>query len=452
MPSRRGSTQSIQCSLVRSAGSVREFAVVIDDCAAASRPGARAVRFRQTPHGSKNFNFNVGRLAAGLPSQLDDRHLDWAHLMGSLFAADLACQRRTDTEWTRDIELHVALRDPAHWEQHRIRLELLFSRLTYDRMRLHLHQDQDPPAPPRQRATPFAAVDCVALFSGGMDSFVGAIELANDGRSPLFASHVAGGPTRAAQHRLEPVVAARTSASEFQSITAQRAAGFGEVEGSQRSRTLLFVGCAALVASVLDLHEVFLNENGVMAVHLPLTEARIGSLSTRTAAPSLLDEMSRLISDALGSQMTVRNLLIGDTKPDVVLRAQHLNCDSALPDTLSCWSVGHTGRHCGYCAPCMMRRISCAVNGAPDAPYEHDVFADPAVTLQRPFAQDNLAHFVACIKYLTAADDLDIELDYPELLGGGLQITEREALEVHRRWANQALPYLQAQPVSGRLL
>jgi 7-cyano-7-deazaguanine synthase in queuosine biosynthesis len=431
---------------------VREFSVVVDDCATASRPGARSVRFRQTQHGAKNFNFNVGRLAAGLPVLLDDRHLDWAHLMGSLFAADLACQRSIDTEWTRDIELHVALREPAYWEQHRIRLELLFSRLTYDRLTLRLHEDHSPPPPPRQRTTPFAAVDCIALFSGGMDSFVGAVELAASGRVPFFASHVAGGPTRAAQQRLQPVVAALATASEFQSISAQRAAGFGDVEGSQRSRTLLFVGCAAVVASSLGLSEIFLNENGVMAVHLPLTEARVGSLSTRTAAPSVLDEMSALISDALAAQMTVSNILIQDTKPDVVRRAQRLNCEAALPDTLSCWSVGHTGRHCGYCAPCMMRRISCAVNSAPDAQYEHDVFADPAVTVNRPFAQDNLAHFIGCVHYLTTASDLDVELDYPELLSGGSQVTQREALDVHRRWATEALPYLQAQPVSGRLL
>lgn len=431
---------------------MREFAVVVNDCASAHRAGARAVRFRVTPHGPKNFNFNVTRLAVGLPAQLEAVHLDWAHIMGSLFAADLACERGIDTDWPRDIELHTALREPEYWEPFRIRLEALFSRLTYDRLTLHFHRDESPPDPPRQRSTRFAQVDSVALFSGGMDSFVGAIELADSGRSPFFVSHVASGPTRAAQVRLVPTVRSRVQSTEFETVSAQRAAGFGPVEGSQRSRTLLFVGCATLVAVCLDLSEVFLNENGVMAVHLPLTEARIGSLSTRTAAPSLLDDMSQLMSDAFGRSLSVRNMLIRDTKPDVVRRAQRLGCAGQLPDTLSCWSVGHTGRHCGYCAPCMMRRISCAVNGAPDAVYEHDVFADANVVIGRPFAQDNLAHFVECAVYLTQASDLDVELDYPELLSGGSQITQREALEIHRRWSSEALGYLRGQPVSAQLL
>jgi 7-cyano-7-deazaguanine synthase in queuosine biosynthesis len=372
--------------------------------------------------------------------------------MGSLYAADLACERGIDTDWSRDIELHVALRNPGFWEEYRVRLETLFNRLTYDRLRIYLHQDPDPPLPPRQQGSPFGLVDCVALFSGGMDSFVGAIDLAKQGRVPFFVSHTAGGPTRTAQRRLEAPIASVAPLAHFAAVSAQRASGFGSREGSERSRTLLFVGSAALVAIPLGLEEIFVNENGVMAVHLPLTEARIGSLSTRTAAPSVLDDLSNLLSDVFGQRLNVRNLLIKDTKPDVVRRAQALGCDGHLPNTLSCWSVGHTGRHCGYCAPCMTRRISCESNSAPDAMYEHDVFGDPNVSGSRPFAQDNLVHFVESVSYLQRATDADVELDYPELLGGGSQITQREALDLHRRWSGEAMSYLRGQPVSASML
>lgn len=86
---------------------------------------------------------------------------------------------------------------------------------------------------------------------------------------------------------------------------------FPGTESSQRSRTFLFVGAAALVAALAGSHEVVLNENGVMALHLPLTAARIGSLSTHTASPPILDRMRTLSSEVLGNPLRVETVSLG---------------------------------------------------------------------------------------------------------------------------------------------
>ena len=64
-------------------------------------------------------------------------------------------------------------------------------------------------------------------------------------------------------------------------------------EQSQRSRSFLFASTAALVAMAIGFEDVYVNENGIMAVHVPLTAARLGSFSTRTATPRVLDQMAR---------------------------------------------------------------------------------------------------------------------------------------------------------------
>ena len=134
---------------------------------------------------------------------------------------------------------------------------------------------------------------------------------------------------------------------------------FPGLESSQRSRTLLFVGAACVVAAVGGSNQVWLNENGIMALHLPLTAARIGSLSTHTASPPIVERMRALASDVLGGQLRVDNHLVAMTKPEVVERAVALGAGAQLQDTVSCWSIGRTRTHCGICAPCLIRRISC---------------------------------------------------------------------------------------------
>jgi 7-cyano-7-deazaguanine synthase in queuosine biosynthesis len=346
----------------------------------------------------------------------------------------------------------VPVSDPARWEPFRVRLEQAFGRLTYDRLELHFHPRKTQVAAPRQRRQAFEEVEMVVLLSGGLDSFVGAVQLLQSSSSALFLSHAGAGVTRTAQKALQPGLIAVAPTSQFAAFTAQRGPGFGDREGSERSRTILFLACAGLVATALGVPDIYLSENGVMAVHLPLTEARVGSLSTRTAAPAFVDEFARLITDALGVPVEISNPLVRHTKPDVVKLATDLSCADQLPLTVSCWSIGHTRRHCGFCAPCMMRRISCEIHGAPDVTYDHDVFADDSVAAARPFAHDNLVQLVETVVAIEGASDEDLELRFPELLNSGREISAAQARDLHRRWAKQAGKYLAQAPVSARLL
>ncbi len=216
---------------------------------------------------------------------------------------------------------------------------------------------------------------------------------------------------------------------------------------SQRSRSLLFLGVAALVASATGLHEVFINENGVMAVHAPMTAARIGSLSTRTASPSLLDSFSVLATDALGTPVCARNLLQQDTKPDVVGRGTALGVGTALANTISCWSIARNRRHCGYCAPCLIRRISFETHGTMDAvydtnPLDGDRASDPVV-------HDNLVQLLMLARDLVEMPPALVELEYTELLNTGSTMTLAQSLDMHTRWGQQALAVAQNHPYAA---
>lgn len=429
------------------------YAVVVNDCAAPPQRGILDVRSRDTDYGTRNFSLRLDELAEGLPAQLDGRALDWLETLGHLFAIDMACERGAgDLDWTRSISAWLPVRDPDYWEQQRPTIEGIWGDLTGDQLKVRFEQDDQPDDPPRQAREPFPDHDCVALLSGGQDSFAGTLHLLDAGRAPLLLSHSASGAVNAAQNAVEAIV--RVIKPELRRVKLgagkARDSDFPGMESSQRSRTLLFVGAAAVIAARAGSGEVTLNENGVMALHLPLTAARIGSLSTHTASPPILARMAALASDVLGSPVAVTNELVSLTKPEVVARAVALGHGGAMDQTVSCWQIGRTSSHCGICAPCLLRRISCELHGASDVAYDADVF-DDATSLDDVRARDNLTHLISLVEDLTELSDVELELEYPELLSAAPALTLAQAIDLHRRWAAQASAVLFAHPVPAGL-
>jgi Queuosine biosynthesis protein QueC len=433
----------------------RRFTVVVNDCETPSLHNVRHVRSRNTDYGEANYHLVFNRLVNGLPERLTPRQMDWLETLSAIFAADMICDRgEGDLDWNRSIDLFLPARDPDFSELLASQLQDVFGSLTDDRLSLHFVQENDPAEPPRTRTNAFPNAAGVALLSGGMDSFVGALSLLSENAaSPfLFVSHSSSGAASASQASLRPILRGISSVSEFPLFTAEKRQNFPTSEGSQRSRSLLYIGAAATVAAAMGIEDVFLNENGVMAVHLPMGEARIGSYSTRTASPQLLDEMARLASLALERPIRIRNVLLQLTKPDVAQLGADLGHAATLRETISCWSAGRTREHCGYCAPCMMRRISCEFHGIPDAPHRNDPFADEAFLAQNPRAADNLMHLGQLVRDFRELDDFELELRYIEVFTGGTQMSAGDALALHHRWADQAAEILGRYPVSSRYI
>lgn len=427
---------------------MRRYTVVVNDCAAPSERGLIHVRTRTTDIAGQNFTFSYDHAVEGLPAPLTPRQQDWIETLGRLFACDLACDRGPEAEWNRRLDVHLPVRDPDLWNALAPQLADVFAELTYDDLVLHFHADTDPPDPPRPRKRPYEQFDAVALFSGGTDSFVGTAQMLADGKTPALLTHASGSAIRTAVGHLRGELRKLGDLGPALTITAQRRGGEGG-ENSQRSRSLLFLGVGALVASTLGLDEVFINENGVMAVHAPMTAARLGSLSTRTASPSLLDAFSALATNALGTPISARNLLQQDTKPEVVGRGVGLGVGTALANTISCWSIARNRRHCGYCAPCLIRRISFETHGTMDAIYDTNPLDGDRAT--DAVVHDNLVQLLMLARDLTEMPPALIELEYTELLNTGAAMTLAQSVDMHARWGTQALAVAHNHPYAAGL-
>lgn len=427
---------------------MKDFVVIVDDCGeVAVKGGPLSIRTRPTDYGQKNFVLGYDKLAAGLSRTLSDRELDWIETAGNIFAVDLACEREGgDLGWKRSIDAHLPVRDPSYWNATAKRLEHIISDFTADRINLTFWPADDPPPAPRQQTQPFAGHDCVALLSGGVDSFVGGARLFDEGRAPLFVSHTAAGAISHAQSEVHEVMQTKWPATDRATLTAQKRGQFPGPEPSQRSRSFFFLAAAALAAAVDGTNQVYINENGVMALHLPLTAARVGSFSTHTASPEILDRVQALACDVLESPVTISNNLVAMTKPEVVAAGVGYGLGPDLQRSVSCWAIGRTSEHCGVCVPCLIRRISFEYHTVDDSPYTADLFEDPAA-MENPTAADNITHLIRHIDDLATTSDLDLQINFPELLNGTAALPVDAAIEMQRRWAAEANHVLQTHPV-----
>lgn len=300
--------------------------------------------------------------------------LDLVIVAALVNAGDTRVSRAANAQdgWAREIDLYVPVSDTARWERISRQIETLLKFLTGDRWRLFFRSR------PKRMASiivpsetlPLDGLDEVCLFSGGLDSLIGAIDLLKGGRRPLLVSHYWDGETSKAQTYLLERLRRRFPTAELQSVRAR--VGFdrhhldtGETEDTQRGRSFLFFALASLAASSFA-QPVTVNvpENGLIALNVPLDSLRLGALSTRTAHPHFIAGMNRLLRD-IGVPATLQNRYRYKTKGEMVAACADLDfLQTEVGNSMSCSSPAKarykklSPRHCGYCVPCLIRRAS----------------------------------------------------------------------------------------------
>lgn len=283
---------------------------------------------------------------------------DFLTLALAVNAADLAVIRTTSPDgWTRMIDLQVALFDPAPFLLLRKEIAEALRFLTGDFWQLDFVAGGEPP--PRSKVIKIYDADCVTLLSGGLDSLVGALDLTAAGHRPLFVSQIAKGNSATQRRYAGSVNGAHRHIQWNHNVKVVH-----PTERSTRGRSIVFFAFAALAAEALaqQLRSstiVYVPENGLISLNIPLNAGRAGSLSTKTTHPVF---MMRL--QAIWGALNIPALLVRpyayQTKGEMLLGCQNQpNLLLLASESTSCGRFGSYGyRHCGRCVPCMVRRAS----------------------------------------------------------------------------------------------
>ena len=239
--------------------------------------------------------------------------------------------------------------------------------------------------------------DVVCLFSGGLDSLIGAIQLLEEGRVVRLVAHHETGvapqrqrmlANRLAEHYGPPKVAlSQVFLRPAPPREEQHAPLPSVIETSTRSRSLLFIAAGLTVAAAIGPDvPLVIPENGFIGLNVPLSASRLGSLSTRTTHPHFIAQ----VQAALNS-LAIRNPLLNPyrlrTKGEMLCDVQALGHTRELALlSISCahpeaprWRKRPLG-DCGYCYPCLIRRASMFEVGWDDPDdYAWDAMSDSAL-------------------------------------------------------------------------
>jgi hypothetical protein len=326
----------------------------------------------------KRLDFGIGhalddlKKLSLLPSNIG---LDLLVLASLVYAADTRICRATESQdaWTREIRLVVPVSDPARWTTQVLMLRRILNFLTGDRWTVDFRpypKGVTSSIPTRPTRTAQPSFDMVALFSGGLDSLVGAIDVLEGSGVPLFISHAGEGATSDAQNNCFEALKAYHKKRPFDRLrvwmsfpkTLVRGV---DPEGSTRARSFLFFALGVFAGTGLGRpFALRVPENGFIALNVPLDRLRLGSLSTRTTHPFYMARWNELLT-ALSIPCRLENPYWQKTKGEMITACANPKLlHELVPKSLSCSSPtkgrwqGHGIEHCGYCLPCLIRRAA----------------------------------------------------------------------------------------------
>lgn len=294
----------------------------------------------------------------------------------SMYAADTRISRKQFAEdsWTRMVDLYIPVSDSDRWNAQKELLQKIFRFLTGDIWTINFRPRTNmpvisPSSKIKRFKTPYQT-DTVCLFSGGMDSFMGAIDLLEQSIRPLLVGHSKSNDAGPFQEKC-----ASALSSHYKKLAPERVYAciritkddlFDTIENTERGRSFLFLTLGAMCASALSsTSNLVIPENGMISLNLPLTPLRVGSHSTRTTHPFYLGMMQDLLSN-IGLNVTLKNPYQFKTKGEMLAQCANAGLVASC-QTMSCshpaagryhGGVGSANRHCGYCVPCIIREAA----------------------------------------------------------------------------------------------
>jgi len=322
--------------------------------------------------------------------QANETAMDLLLLAASVYALDKLVLRNNAPDcWHRKFVLRLPVSDARKWNSVKNDLDRCISFLTGDSWDINFIPQETSLDHLNHPVMLPQTSDAVSLFSGGLDSLIGAIdwlELNKDNGLRLcvvghYDGEIVG--TNSDQKKL-----LRQLKSEYPDRITDIFVRIGHNnestknrEPSLRGRSFLFVALGIFVASAFGPNTpLFIPENGTIALNIPLTPSRRGSCSTRTAHPHYLDILSHVLAE-LGFTNPFSNPLGQKTKGESVL--QCLNRELLRETARISVSCAKRGRKqhfthreatsCGRCMPCIYRRAALHTIGLDNERYGDDI-------------------------------------------------------------------------------
>lgn len=324
---------------------------------------------------NNDFSYTFWNKIRNLKEFYSNEGLDLLYLSLFVFAADRLFLREAANDcWSREIELFVPVLSIDKWIETKDLVEEMLNFLSGDKWTLYFRKrnlskrEETYKERYKKQTTEKSSFDKICMLSGGLDSFIGAINLLESGErdNVLFVSHYGGGKgTKEYQDSLKAQFIEKYGIDE-QQFYQNYATVIDGIEDTTRTRSFMFFSHAIVYATAMAKDvTLFIPENGLISLNIPLTHTRLGTSSTRTTHPHYMKRL-QLLMNKLGIAISLYNPFQFKTKGEMVAECENTKfLQDNLINTMSCShpDVGRYQRitkplHCGYCLPCTIRKAA----------------------------------------------------------------------------------------------
>ena len=406
-----------------------------------------------------NFRLDGRTLALAFCQAIPGRMADLIEVAMSVYAADRRSLRnyRGANTGHRRIRIRLGVRDPGFWSGCEIydRLIDYLCWLSEDEWSFDFVK-RDAPATAAESdqflfSLPTEQPARVSLFSGGLDSLAGLARHAIE--DPIASYVLVSGWTNnrlADKQRLQARLlrtAWRNNPVPGQSPEIRHVAvpfGIDGVNGSreeksQRTRAFAYLAFGVATALQAQSNSLWVYENGIGALNLPLNAAQLGVDNYRGVHPRSLRMAEDLFQLALERSVHIQNRFLFHTKAEMCGALADAGLAEVARETVSCdsYPMRVSGKnHCGRCTSCILRRQALHCSGLishdPPMDYQYDLLSNGnSPNLKTVFGLEVMRSQVQEFRLHLSADNswLELSSSYPELTRAAAQIARQSDLE-----------------------
>ena len=322
-----------------------------------------------------NLSFFVDKI----PSYL----VDLFYLASIAYGIDRSISRHTSSidGWSRKLDVTVKSPSSELFIKNKEGIDAMLSFLTGDIWDIEYEYTDSPAI----QVTNLPEMACdfgqVNLFSGGMDSFIGAIDYLagpHNGKLCLIShyDHKMRGPL---EDQNVSLCALHPYSEDYYHLPSVAIFPATSNEKTCRSRSFVFITIASLIASYKQI-KLVLPENGSVSLNYPLSPSRRAACSTRTTHVLFINSLKALFA-SLGTPMDIENpyefktkgTMVRECKDQALLIASVSRTNSCGKRNMKQHMTNSSASHCGRCMPCMYRKA--ALIGFPDSTTYGDTLA-----------------------------------------------------------------------------
>lgn len=410
---------------------------------------------------NQNLNIEVSNITHRIIENLNPRYQDLLEIASYIYYSDSSVSRWSEKDynnlkWVRDFEYIIPVQDFNFWNRNEIKNSLAdtLSFLTGDNYQF-IFKKSKPKSEQlyltfQENRKLEEQPDCVSLFSGGLDSLAGSVNILTASRRPLLVSHRSSPKVDSRQRKLVELLRSRTNDWYLPhlNIWINRKSNRAS-EQSQRSRAFLFLSIAGVVCLQKDLSDIFMYENGVVSFNLPLSAQSVSSLLSRSTHPKFIYLFKNFINNFGNIKINIHNPFIYLTRREVAKTMLGTGYEDLIQKSISC---AHTQLatiihpHCGTCSQCIDRRFALSdfsLQKFDDiTSYEKDIFIND---LNEGEERTQAESYMRSAIKINKMSDYNFFTEYPELqetlryLGAPIDESASKIYGLFKRHANEVI-------------